>query len=131
MFTTHQTVRGQQAISPFLGGFDSEFFDRDSNFSDQYDVINTVHQRVIFSIAWQSFYLYSRLLFSNVLVYNDLAVNLDIKVSKTLTHWLLLLASFRFCVTQYLHFTTQTRAKNGENAFLLRVASVAKCKCDL
>ena len=25
----------------------------------------------------------------------------------------------------------ETRAKNGENAFLLRVASVAKCKCDL
>ena len=25
----------------------------------------------------------------------------------------------------------KTRAKNGENAFLLRVASVAKCKCDL
>jgi len=27
--------------------------------------------------------------------------------------------------------THQTRAKNGENAFLLRVASMAKRKCDL
>jgi len=34
-------------------------------------------------------------------------VNLNIEVSKTLTHWFLLLASFRFCETQYLHFTTR------------------------
>jgi len=34
-------------------------------------------------------------------------VNQSIKVSKTLYYWSLSLASFRFCETQYLHFTTR------------------------
>jgi len=45
-------------------------------------------------------------------------VNLNIKVSKTLNHWLLLLASFRFCETQYLHFTTCVFGHSAITPFL-------------
>jgi len=48
----------------------------------------------------------------------DLAVNLNIKVSKTLNHWLLLLASFRFCETQCLHFTTFVFGHSAITPFL-------------
>ena len=55
---------------------------------------------------------------SNILAYYDLAVNLNIKVSKPLSHWLLLLASFRFCETQYLHFTTRVFGHSAITPFL-------------
>jgi len=45
-------------------------------------------------------------------------VNLNIKVSKTLTHWFLLLSSFRFCDTQYLHFTTRVFGHRAITPFL-------------
>ena len=38
---------------------------------------------------------------------------------------------FFFNLRVFIKVFSKTRAKNGENAFLLRVASVAKCKCDL
>ena len=44
----------------------------------------------------------------------------------------LLHARYRMCIWAiYTHVYMQTRGKNGGNAFLLRVASVAKRKCDL
>jgi len=66
---------------------------------------------------WHTLFL---LLGSNLLAYYDLAVNLDIKVSKTLSHWILLLASFRFCETQYLHFTTCVFGHSAITPFLGR-----------
>ena len=71
------------------------------------------HERVksrFLSIAWLSFHPYSILLVWNVLAYCNLSVNFNIKVSKTLNH----LASFRFCGTQHLHFTTRVFSHSTE-----------------
>ena len=59
-----------------------------------------------------------RLLGSNILAYYDLSVNLNIKVSKILYHWDLSLVSFRFCTTQYLHFTTRVFGHSVISPFL-------------
>ena len=39
-------------------------------------------------------------------------------MSKRLYHWTLLLASFRFCETQYLHFTTRVFGHSAISPFL-------------
>jgi len=45
-------------------------------------------------------------------------VNLNIKVSKILYHWILLLNPFCFCETQYLHFTTRVFGHCAISPFL-------------
>jgi len=75
------------------------------------------HERVksrFLSIAWLSFHPYSILLVWNVLAYCNLSVNFNIKVSKTLNH----LASFRFCETQHLYFTTRVFSHSAITTFM-------------
>jgi len=45
-------------------------------------------------------------------------VNSNIKVSTTSNHWFLLLASFRFCATQHLQFTTRVFGHSAITPFL-------------
>jgi len=60
----------------------------------------------------------TEILGKNILVYYSLAVNDNIKVSKILYHWTLSLASFRFCETQCLHFTTRVFFQSAISPFL-------------
>ena len=55
---------------------------------------------------------------TRILVHYSLAVNLNIKVSKILHHWILLLNPFGFCETEYLHFTTRVVGHDAITPFL-------------
>jgi len=50
--------------------------------------------------------------------HQSLAVNLNMKVSKVLYHWILSLNHFSFCETQYLHFTTHVFGHSVISPFL-------------
>jgi len=96
----------------------SSILDFETLFSDFLELLNGSGLNVHFLVCQAVFFQLLRLLSTDILVHKSLSLNLDIKVSKILYKWTLLLNTFCFCETEYLYFTTRVFGHSTISPFL-------------